>query len=226
MNENGKLILVPTPIGNLGDITLRTIEVLKEADIVAAEDTRVTGKLLHHLGLKKNLVSFHSNNEHRTVEKLIQMLKEGNTVALCSDAGTPGISDPGYLAVREAIQHDIALECLPGPTAFVPALVCSGLPCDKFYFEGFLPHKKGRQTRLLFLAELPCTTVLYESPHRLLKTLAQIEEFIGAERQLVVMREISKKFESIVRGTPSELIQVFTDKPPKGEFVVVIEGKM
>jgi len=226
MNENGKLILVPTPIGNLGDITLRTIEVLKEADIVAAEDTRVTGKLLHHLGLKKNLVSFHSNNEHRTVEKLIQMLKEGNTVALCSDAGTPGISDPGYLAVREAIQHDIALECLPGPTAFVPALICSGLPCDKFYFEGFLPHKKGRQTRLLFLAELPCTTVLYESPHRLLKTLAQIEEFIGAERQLVVMREISKKFESIVRGTPSELIQVFTDKPPKGEFVVVIEGKM
>lgn len=223
--SSGRLILVPTPIGNLGDITLRAIETLKAADLVAAEDTRVTGKLLHFLGISKPMVSFHSNNEHRVLEKLMDHLKDGKVVALCSDAGSPGISDPGFLAVREAIKNNIPLESLPGATAFVPALVCSGLPCDKFYFEGFLPHKKGRQTRLQYLAELPCTSILYESPHRILKTLSQIGEFIGEDRQLVVMREITKKFESIYRGTPKELFDHFTATPPKGEFVVVIAEK-
>ncbi|MFT5336454.1 MAG: 16S rRNA (cytidine1402-2'-O)-methyltransferase [Sphingobacteriales bacterium] len=223
--SKGRLILVPTPIGNLGDITLRAIETLKAADLVAAEDTRVTGKLLHLLGISKPMVSFHSNNEHRVLEKLMGHLNDGKTVALCSDAGSPGISDPGFLAVREAIKNEIPLESLPGATAFVPALVCSGLPCDKFYFEGFLPHKKGRQTRLQYLAELPCTSILYESPHRMLKTLSQIGEFIGEDRQLVVMREITKKFESIYRGTPKELFDQFTTTPPKGEFVIVIAEK-
>ncbi len=220
-----KLILIPTPIGNLGDITLRSIEAIKSVDVLLAEDTRQTGKLLKHLEIDKKMWAHHAHNEHKTTTSIIEKIKSGEAVGLVSDAGTPGISDPGFLLVRECIKEGVEVETLPGATAFVPALVGSGLPCDKFFFEGFLPHKKGRQTRLKFLAELPCTIVFYESPHRLLKTLEQISEFIGTERKVCVVRELTKMYETFHRGTVEDLIKHFSDKAAKGEIVIVLEGK-
>lgn len=220
-----KLILIPTPIGNLGDITLRSIDAIKSVDVLLAEDTRQTGKLLKHLEIDKKMWAHHAHNEHKTTTSIIEKIKSGEMVGLVSDAGTPGISDPGFLLVRECIKEGLEVETLPGATAFVPALVGSGLPCDKFFFEGFLPHKKGRQTRLKFLAELPCTIIFYESPHRLLKTLEQIAEFIGAERKVCVVRELTKMYETFHRGTVEDLIKHFSDKAAKGEIVIVLEGK-
>jgi 16S rRNA (cytidine1402-2'-O)-methyltransferase len=220
----GKLILIPTPIGNLGDITLRAIECIKSVDILLVEDTRKTGKLLKHLEIEKKMWAHHAHNEHHTTNSIIEKIKSGETIGLVSDAGTPGISDPGFLLVRACVNEGLTIECLPGPTAFVPALVGSGMPCDKFFFEGFLPHKKGRQTRLKFLATLPCTIVLYESPHRLVKTLLQIKEFIGGDREAVVVREITKIYETFQRGTVSELGDYFEKNPPKGEIVIIVEG--
>lgn len=217
------LYLVPTPIGNLDDITLRAIKVLQEVDVILAEDTRTSGKLLKHLNISKPLQSYHIHNEHKAVEKLIERMQSGETFALISDAGTPAISDPGFLLVREAIAAELEINCLPGATAFVPALVNSGLPTDKFVFEGFLPHKKGRQTRLKAIAEESRTVVLYESPHRLVKCLEQLLEFCG-DRNASVSRELTKMFEETVRGSLSELIQHFTAKGVKGEFVIVLEG--
>lgn len=222
--ENCRLYLVPTPIGNLDDITLRAIKVLQEVDVILAEDTRTSGKLLKHLNISKPLQSYHIHNEHKAVEQLIVRMQNGETFALISDAGTPAISDPGFLLVREAIAADIDVNCLPGATAFVPALVNSGLPSDKFVFEGFLPHKKGRQTRLKILAEEERTIILYESPHRLIKCLEQLKEFCG-DRQVSVSRELTKMFEENARGTLSEIIAYFTEKGVKGEFVIVLEGK-
>ena len=219
------LYLVPTPIGNLDDITLRAIKVLKEADLILAEDTRTTGVLLKHLDIKNQMHSYHIFNEHKTVQNLVEKLKGGQKIALVSDAGTPGISDPGFLIVRECLRNDIKVECLPGPTAFVPALVKSGLPTDAFVFEGFLPVKKGRQTKLKQLIEEDRTMVFYESPHRLLKTLEQFLEYFGAERQASVSRELTKLFEETVNGTLQELINFYTTKPVKGELVIVVEGK-
>ena len=221
----GKLILIPTPIGNLGDITLRAIECIKTADILLVEDTRKTGKLLKHLEIEKKMWAHHAHNEHQTTDSIIEKIKSGETIGLVSDAGTPGISDPGFLIVRACVSEGLTIECLPGPTAFVPALVGSGMPCDKFFFEGFLPHKKGRQTRLKFLATLPCTIVFYESPHRLVKTLLQIKEFIGGEKEAVVVREITKIHETFQRGTVSELGVYFEKNPPKGEIVIIVEGE-
>lgn len=218
------LYLVPTPIGNLDDITLRAIKVLSSVEVILAEDTRTSGKLLKHHNISKPLQSYHIFNEHKTVEKLIARLKAGEVMALISDAGTPSISDPGFLLVREVLKADLEVSCLPGATAFVPALVNSGLPSDKFVFEGFLPHKKGRQTRLQILAEEERTIVLYESPHRLVKCLGQLQEHLG-DRQASVSRELSKMFEETVRGTLSELVSYFTEKGVKGEFVVVVSGK-
>lgn len=220
----GKVIMVPTPVGNLGDITLRAIETLKEVDSVLAEDTRVTGKLLQHLGIKKNMYAYHLANEHRVLDTVLEKLKEGLTMALVTDCGTPGISDPGFLLIRACLENNIVIETLPGATAFVPALVNSGLPCDKFYFEGFLPHKKGRQTRIEFILDMPCTVVFYESPHRLQKALTQIAEH-APDRKICVSREISKKFEEHIRGTVAEVKAIFEEKPIKGEFVITIEGK-
>jgi 16S rRNA (cytidine1402-2'-O)-methyltransferase len=220
-----KLFLVPTPIGNLDDITLRAIKVLQQADAILAEDTRTSGVLLRHLAISKPLHSYHIFNEHQTVQRLIDQLKGGKTLALVSDAGTPGISDPGFLLVRECIKHDIPVECLPGPTAFVPALVNSGLPNDRFTFEGFLPHKKGRQTRLAELADEERTMVFYESPHRLLKTLQQFADLFGPDRQASVSRELTKMFEENRRGPLSELITYFGEKTVKGEIVVCVQGK-
>jgi 16S rRNA (cytidine1402-2'-O)-methyltransferase len=220
-----KLFLVPTPIGNLDDITLRAIKVLQQADAILAEDTRTSGVLLRHLAISKPLHSYHIFNEHQTVQRLIDQLKGGKTLALVSDAGTPGISDPGFLLVRECIKHDIPVECLPGPTAFVPALVNSGLPNDRFTFEGFLPHKKGRQTRLAELADEERTMVFYESPHRLLKTLQQFADLFGPDRQASVSRELTKMFEENRRGPLSELITYFGEKTVKGELVVCVQGK-
>ncbi len=219
------LTVVPTPIGNLGDITQRAIEVLGEVDLVVAEDTRVTGRLLQHLGLSKSQASFHSHNEHRTVVGLVQRMQRGERIALVSDAGTPAISDPGFLLVRAALQADISVECLPGATAFVPALVVSGLPCDRFVFEGFLPVKKGRRTRLQELAEEARTTVLYESPHRLARTLRELAEVCGGERPASVSRELSKLHEETVRGPLQELVEHFEQHAPRGECVVVVGGK-
>lgn len=219
-----KLYLVPTPIGNLDDITLRAIKVLQSADAILAEDTRTSGVLLRHLNISKPLHSYHIFNEHQTVQRLVNQLKEGKTLALVSDAGTPGISDPGFLLVRACIQNNIPVECLPGPTAFVPALVNSGLPNDRFTFEGFLPHKKGRQTRLAELAGEERTMVFYESPHRLIKTLQQFAEVLGADRPASVSRELTKLFEENQRGTLSELIAYFTQKTIKGELVVCVQG--
>ncbi|MDO9512799.1 MAG: 16S rRNA (cytidine(1402)-2'-O)-methyltransferase [Bacteroidales bacterium] len=219
-----KLILVPGPIGNLEDITLRAIRVLKEADAILAEDTRTAGNLLRHLGINTRLMPYHSFNEHKSLQKIINELMQGHTFAMLSDAGTPGISDPGFLLVRECIQHNIEVECLPGPTAFVPALINSGLPCDKFWFEGFLPHKKGRQTRFKFLATLPVTMVLYESPHRLVKTLEQLSEIMGPDRKACVSRELTKVFEENIRGSLSELILFYSTKAVKGEIVITVEG--
>ncbi|CCH53479.1 Uroporphyrin-III C/tetrapyrrole (Corrin/Porphyrin) methyltransferase [Fibrisoma limi BUZ 3] len=220
-----KLFLVPTPIGNLDDITLRAINVLRQADAILAEDTRTSGILLRHLNISKPLHSYHIFNEHQTVQRLVDQLKSGKTLALVSDAGTPGISDPGFLLVRECIRHDIPVECLPGPTAFVPALINSGLPADRFTFEGFLPHKKGRQTRLTELANEERTMILYESPHRLLKTLQQLAEFLSPDRPASVSRELTKLFEENVRGPLSELIAYFAEKTPKGELVICVQGK-
>ena len=221
-----KLYLVPTPIGNLKDITLRALEVLKSVDLILAEDTRTSGKLLKHFEIGTPMQSHHMHNEHKTVDGVISKLKSGTAIALISDAGTPAISDPGFLLTRACIEQQIEVECLPGPTAFVPALVNSGLPCDKFVFEGFLPVKKGRQTRLQFLAEETRTMVFYESPHKLIKTLANFCEYFGEERQLSVSRELTKLYEETVRGTAKEVLEHYTGKPPKGELVIVVSGKL
>lgn len=220
-----KLYIVPTPIGNLEDITLRAIRYLKEADLILAEDTRTTGKLLNHLGISKKLMSHHAHNEHETVVKVVEMIRSGEKIALVSDAGTPSISDPGFLLVRECLRNGIEVECLPGPTAFVPALVNSGLPSDRFCFEGFLPVKKGRQTKLEKLKEEECTMIFYESPFRLVKTLEQFAAVFGAERRASVSRELSKMFEENKQGTILELIEYFSGKTVKGEIVIVVAGK-
>lgn len=219
-----KLFVVPTPIGNLEDITLRAIRVLKECDHIFAEDTRETRKLLMHLGIDKPISSFHLNNEHAIVSKTVSRILSMQQAVLVSDAGTPAISDPGFLLVRECIKEGIAVECLPGATAFVPALVVSGIPCEEFHYIGFLPHKKGRETRFKAIAASEVTTVLYESPHRLLKTLEQLVTFCGPERSVSVSREISKKFEETVRGTAVEVLTHFQANEPRGEFVVVVAG--
>ncbi len=220
----GKLFIVPTPIGNLEDMTFRAIRVLKEVDAILAEDTRVTAKLLNHYEISNKLIAHHQNNEHKTINRLIEELQAGSTYALVSDAGTPAISDPGFLLTRACVENDIEVDCLPGPTAFVPALVNSGFPCEKFNYIGFLPHKKGRETIVKTIAETERTTVLYESPHRLLKALKLFDTFFEEDRQISISREISKKFEETVRGNAKELIQHFENKAPKGEFVVVVEG--
>ncbi len=219
-----KLYVIPTPVGNLEDITLRAIRLLGECDSIVAEDTRTSGNLLRHLGISKPMTSYHKFNEHGVVEQIVRRMLEGQTVALISDAGTPAISDPGYLLVNRAIEAGIGVETLPGPTAFVPALVSSGLPCDRFVFEGFLPQKKGRQSRLQQLVTEPRTMIFYESPHRVGKTLAQLSEFFGGTRRGAVCREISKKFEETVRGTLAELAARYAEQEPKGEIVLVIEG--
>jgi 16S rRNA (cytidine1402-2'-O)-methyltransferase len=220
----GKLMLIPTPIGNLKDITLRVLDVLTEVDLILAEDTRTSHKLMSHYGITTPMQSFHMHNEHKVVAKYVGELQHGKTLALVSDAGTPGISDPGYLLVREAIKGGIAVEALPGPTAFLPALLASGLPCEKFIFEGFLPHKKGRQTRLKLLAEETRTMIFYESVHRLEKTLTEMAQYFGPDRPASYSREITKKFEETARGTLAELIEHVKTTSPKGEFVVVVGG--
>lgn len=222
-----KLYLIPTPIGNLEDMTLRSIRVLKEVDVIFAEDTRTSGQLLKHLDISKPLFAHHAHNEHVGVAGVIKLLKEGKVVGLISDAGTPGISDPGFLLVKTCIEHGIEVETLPGATALIPALVNSGFPLDRFVFEGFLPHKKGRQTRWKAIAEEERTTVLYESPHRLHKALEQIIEFIGPDRQIMVARELSKMHEQMVRGSATEVLTYFDLNPDKirGEIVIVIAGK-
>ena len=219
-----KLYLVPTPIGNMEDITLRAIRVLKEVDVILAEDTRTSGNLLRHLEISKPMTAFHIRNEHQVVEHIADRLEAGETMALVTDAGTPAISDPGFLLVRECVKRNIAVECLPGPTAFVPALVNSGLPAEKFIFEGFLPHKKGRQTKLKAIAEYPYTTILYESPFRLVKTLQQLAEVCGVDRHVSVARELTKIYEENARGTLAEVIAYFGKKEVKGEIVIVLEG--
>jgi 16S rRNA (cytidine1402-2'-O)-methyltransferase len=220
-----KLFIVPTPIGNLEDITLRALRVLAEVDFILAEDTRTTAVLLKNYNISKPVLPYHLNNEHQVFERFCQRIAMGEQAALVSDAGTPAISDPGYLIVRECLRNEIAVECLPGATAFLPALVVSGLPADRFVFEGFLPHKKGRLTRLQFLSEMPYSVILYESPHRLLKTLAQLAEVFGADRQASVSRELTKLFEETRRGALPELLAYFSEKPVKGEFVIIIDGK-
>ncbi|MGJ5643110.1 16S rRNA (cytidine(1402)-2'-O)-methyltransferase [Formosa sp. S-31] len=220
-----KLYIVPTPIGNLEDMTFRAIKVLKEADLILAEDTRTSGKLLKHFEISTPSQSHHMHNEHKTIDGLVQKLKSGTTIALISDAGTPAISDPGFLLTRACVENNIEVECLPGATAFVPALVNSGLPNDKFVFEGFLPVKKGRQTRLLQLAEEPRTIIFYESPHKLLKTLANFCEYFGEDRPVSVSRELTKLYEETIRGTAKEVLEYYTAKPPKGEIVIVVGGK-
>lgn len=220
-----KLYVVPTPIGNLEDITFRAVRILKEVDFILAEDTRTSGKLLKHLDISTKMYAHHKFNEHAAVEKVVSRLQSGESAALISDAGTPAISDPGYLVVRNCIDAGIKVECLPGPTAFVPALVTAGLPNDKFCFEGFLPVKKGRKTRLEILQNEPRTIVFYESPHRLVKTLGQLAENFGDDRQAAVCREISKMHEETVRGNLSELVLHFSERPPKGEIVLIVNGK-
>lgn len=220
-----KLYLVPTPIGNLEDMTFRAIRVLKEVDYILAEDTRNSGKLLKHFEINTPMHSHHMHNEHKTVETIVRRIQNGETFALISDAGTPAISDPGFLLVRACVEAGVEVDCLPGATAFVPALVNSGFPNDKFIFEGFLPVKKGRQTRLTFLADEQRTIIFYESPHKLLKTLAQFVEFFGPDRLISVSREISKLHEETIRGTVAEVLTHYTQKPPKGEIVVVVSGK-
>ncbi|HLT07387.1 MAG TPA: 16S rRNA (cytidine(1402)-2'-O)-methyltransferase [Cyclobacteriaceae bacterium] len=219
------LYLVPTPIGNLKDITLRAIEVLKSVDVILAEDTRTTGKLLKHLEITRPLQSYHIFNEHKTIERLVERLKSGEQMALVSDAGTPAISDPGFLLVRAVREAGLVVNCLPGPTAFVPALVNSGLPVDRFVFEGFLPHKKGRKTRIDGLVDETRTMVFYESPHRLMKTLVQFSEAFGEDRMACVSRELTKVYEENVRGTLRELIDYYQDNTIKGEIVVTVAGK-
>lgn len=220
----GKLFLVPTPIGNLEDITFRAIKVLKEVDLILAEDTRNSGKLLKHFDIATPMLSHHMHNEHKSVDQLVGRLQAGETFALISDAGTPAISDPGFLLTRACVEAGIQVDCLPGATAFVPALVNSGLPNDKFVFEGFLPVKKGRQTRLKLLAEENRTMIFYESPHKLLKTLSHFIEYFGADRQVSVSREITKLHEETIRGTAEEVLRHYTQKPPKGEIVIIVAG--
>ena len=221
---DGKLYIVPTPIGNLEDMTFRAIRILKEVDLILAEDTRTSAPLLKHFGIDKRVFAHHQHNEHKATAEIIKFLKEGQNIALISDAGTPAISDPGFFLVREAIKHEIEITCLPGATAFVPALVNSGLPNDKFVFEGFLPDKKGRQTRLKQLAEEERTMIFYESPHRLLKTLTEFTEFFGEDRQVCVSRELSKMYEENVRGTVIEVKSHFENNILKGEFVICVGG--
>ena len=220
----GILDLVPTPVGNFEDITMRSLRILREADLILAEDTRTSGNLLRHFDIKNAMLSYHKFNEHQTVESVVNRLRGGETVAVVSDAGTPGISDPGFLVAREAIRAGIEVITLPGATAMVPALVSSGLPCDRFCFEGFLPQKKGRQSRLKALATEPRTMVFYESPHRVVKALAQMIEVFGAERPVSVCREISKIHEESVRGTLAEALEHFQTNEPRGEFVIVVGG--
>ncbi|MCZ2102258.1 MAG: 16S rRNA (cytidine(1402)-2'-O)-methyltransferase [Chitinophagales bacterium] len=218
------LYIVPTPIGNLDDMTFRGVQVLNSCDIILAEDTRTSGKLLKHYQIDKPLWSFHAFNEHKALNSIIDHLQQGKTMALISDAGTPGISDPGFLLVRACVKENIKVSCLPGATAFVPALVASGMASDKFYFEGFLPHKKGRQTRLKYLAQLTCTIILYESPYRLIKCLQEIKEYLGADRNVCVAREISKIFEEFRVSNVLNAIEHYEKHPPKGEIVIVIEN--
>ena len=219
------LYVVPTPVGNLEDITLRALRVLKEADLILAEDTRTSSVLLKHYDIHTPLKSHHKFNEHETSEAMADRIQAGLNVALISDAGTPGISDPGFMLVRACVERGVEVQCLPGATAFVPALVDSGLPCDRFYFEGFLPQKKGRQTRLTKLAECPQTMIIYESPFRLQKTLEQLAEYLGSERLASVSREISKVHEETRRGSLAELVQSFKERPAKGEIVIIVDGK-
>lgn len=220
-----KLYIVPTPIGNLKDMTFRAVEVLSESDLILAEDTRTSGKLLKHFEITTPMQSHHMHNEHKMVDSLINKLKGGTVIALISDAGTPAISDPGFLLTRACVENGIEVECLPGATAFVPALVNSGLPNDKFIFEGFLPVKKGRQTRLKLLAEESRTMIFYESPHKLIKTLTNFCEYFGEDRHLSVSRELTKLYEETIRGTASEVLEYYTNKPPKGEIVIIVSGK-
>ncbi|MGY3792311.1 16S rRNA (cytidine(1402)-2'-O)-methyltransferase [uncultured Aquimarina sp.] len=220
-----KLFIVPTPIGNLEDMTFRAIKVLKEVDLILAEDTRTSGKLLKHYEIVTPMQSHHMHNEHKTVDSIVRRLQSGDSIALISDAGTPAISDPGFLLTRACVENAIPVECLPGATAFVPALVNSGLPNDKFVFEGFLPVKKGRQTRLQLLAEESRTMIFYESPHKLIKTLGNFVTYFGEDRMVSVSRELSKLHEETVRGTAKEVLSHFEIKPPKGEIVIVIAGK-
>ncbi|MFC4739848.1 16S rRNA (cytidine(1402)-2'-O)-methyltransferase [Flavobacterium ponti] len=221
----GKLFLVPTPIGNLDDMTFRAIKVLKEVDLILAEDTRTSGKLMKHFEISTHMHSHHMHNEHKTVENIIKRLEAGENIALISDAGTPAISDPGFLLTRACVENNVEVECLPGATAFVPALVNSGLPNDKFVFEGFLPDKKGRQTRFLALENETRTMIFYVSPHKLNKTLAEFIQYFGAERPVSVSRELSKLHEETIRGTAEEVLKHFEAKPAKGEIVVVVGGK-
>ncbi|MFT5846215.1 16S rRNA (cytidine(1402)-2'-O)-methyltransferase [Psychroserpens sp.] len=220
-----KLYIVPTPIGNLKDMTFRAVEVLKDVDLILAEDTRTSGKLLKHYEIGTQMQSHHMHNEHKMVDNLVEKLKSGITIALISDAGTPAISDPGFLITRACVENNIEVDCLPGATAFVPALVNSGLPNDKFVFEGFLPVKKGRQTRLLLLAEEARTIIFYESPHKLIKTLTHFCEYFGEDRRVSVSRELTKLYEETIRGTAKEVLEHYTNKPPKGEIVIVVGGK-
>ncbi len=220
-----KLYIVPTPIGNLEDMTFRAVSVLKTVDLILAEDTRTSGKLLKHYNITTPMQSHHMHNEHKTVSHIIMKLKNAETIALISDAGTPAISDPGFLLTRACLENNIEVDCLPGATAFVPALVNSGLPNDKFVFEGFLPVKKGRQTRLLLLAEETRTLIFYESPHKLIKTLSHFCEYFGEDRPISVSRELTKLYEETIRGTAKELLGYYTNKPPKGEIVIVVGGK-
>ncbi|MEO0046004.1 MAG: Ribosomal small subunit methyltransferase [Bacteroidota bacterium] len=220
-----KLYIVPTPIGNLEDMTFRAIKVLKEVDLILAEDTRTSGKLLKHFEIATHMHSHHMHNEHKTVENLVKRLQAGESIALISDAGTPAISDPGFLLTRACVENNIEVDCLPGATAFVPALVNSGLPNDRFVFEGFLPEKKGRQTRYLALAEESRTMIFYVSPHKLVKTLAEFVQYFGEDRPVSVSRELSKLHEETIRGTATEVLKHFENKPPKGEIVAVVGGK-
>ena len=220
-----KLYIVPTPIGNLDDITLRAIKVLEDVDLILCEDTRRSKKLLNHLEIKSQLRSHHKFNEHKEVKIIVDKIKEGNNVAVISDAGTPGISDPGFLIVRTCLENDIEVECLPGASAFIPALIISGISADKFIFEGFLPVKKGRKTRLSALCLETRTMIFYESPHKLLKTLVDFESSFGPERKVSISREITKLFEETLRGSIKELINIYANKKPKGEYVIVVQGK-
>ncbi len=220
-----KLFIVPTPIGNLKDMTFRAVEILESVDLILAEDTRNSGKLLKHYEITTQMQSHHMHNEHRMVDGLVQKIKSGLSVALISDAGTPAISDPGFLLTRACVENAIEVDCLPGATAFVPALVNSGLPNDKFVFEGFLPVKKGRQTRLKLLAEETRTIIFYESPHKLVKTLGHFCDYFGEDRAVSVSRELTKLYEETVRGTAKEVLTHYTEKPPKGEIVIIVEGK-
>jgi 16S rRNA (cytidine1402-2'-O)-methyltransferase len=221
---SGTLYIVPTPIGNLGDITYRAIEVLSQVDAILAEDTRQTKKLLNHYQVEKKLIPYHQHNEHKNLQMVIDKLTAGETFAVCTDAGMPGISDPGFLLIREAVQAGINVITLPGAVAAIVALVNSGLPCDTFVYEGFLPHKKGKQTKILSLADEKRTTIFYESPHRIVKTLIMIKELLGDERGIVIGRELTKKFEEYVRGSVTEVLAHFEANTPKGEFVLLVAG--